>query len=59
MQKKQEVALKNATSLQSGWQDGSDQERKPAKLYCVLVNHRSEILAMKEQVQMIRGLLAA
>ena len=43
----------------AGWQNGSKQERKSAQLYRVLVNHRSEILEMKEQVQMIRGFLAA
>ena len=42
-----------------GWQDSSKQERKSAQLYRVLVNHRSEILEMKEQVQMIKSFLAA
>ena len=43
----------------AGWQDSSKQERKSAQLYRVLVNHRSEILEMKEQVQMIKSFLAA
>ena len=46
-------------TLKTGWQDGDYAERKSAQLYCILVNHRSEILEMKEQVQLIRSLLAA
>ncbi len=42
-----------------GWQKEEYVERKSAQLYCILVNHRSEILEMKEQVQLIRSLLAA
>ena len=57
--KKQEVRHQNLTSVQCGWQNGSDQERKSAQLYRILVNHSSEILEMKEQVQMIRNLLVA
>ena len=47
------------TYIGSGWQDSSKQERKSAQLYRVLVNHRLEILEMKEQVQMIKSFLAA
>ena len=47
------------TYIGFGWQNGSDQERKSAQLYRILVNHSSEILEMKEQVQMIRNLLVA
>ena len=57
--KNQGLAKNFANPVQSGWQNGSDQERKSAQLYRILVNHRAEILAMKEQVQMIRSLLAA
>jgi len=57
--KKQEVRPQNLTSVQCGWQDSGEQERKSAQIYCALVNNREKILAMKEQVQMIRGLLAA
>lgn len=42
-----------------GWKIDEETEQKSAQLYCVLVNHRSEILEMKEQVQLIRSLLAA
>lgn len=57
--KNQEVRYRNLTSVQYGWQKEEYVERKSAQLYCVLVNHRSEILEMKEQVQLIRSLFAA
>lgn len=53
----QKKPLKAACKI--GWQKEEYVERKSAQLYCVLVNHRSEILEMKEQVQLIRSLLAA
>ena len=46
-------------TLKTGWQTEEYVERKSSQLYSVLVNHRLEILEMKEQVQMIRDFLAA
>ena len=57
--KNQGLAKISASPIQAGWQDSSEQERKSAQLYCIFVNHRLEILEMKEQVQMIRSFLAA
>ena len=57
--KNQWLAKISASPIQIGWQKEEYVERKSAQLYCILVNHRSEILAMKEQVQMIRSFLAA
>ena len=57
--KNQGLAKKFANPVQIGWQKEEYVERKSAQLYCILVNHRSEILAMKEQVQMIRSFLAS
>ena len=57
--KNQGLAKNFANPIQAGWQKEEYVERKSAQLYCVLVNHRSEILEMKEQVQLIRSLLAA
>ena len=45
--------------LISGWKTGEETEQKSAQIYYMFINHRSEILSMKEQVQMIKGLLAA
>ena len=42
-----------------GWKTGEETEQKSAQIYYMFVNHRSEILSMKEQVQLIRGVLAA
>ena len=59
LDKNQEVTSKNATSLQIGEPDS----RKIAQKLVININfflsHRSEVLAMKEQVQMIKGLLVA
>ena len=57
--KNQEVTSENVTSVLSGWQGSSERERKSAQIISMFVSHHDEILAMKEQVQMIRGLLAA
>ena len=43
----------------NGWKTGEETEQKSAQIYYMFVNHRSEILSMKEQVQLIRGVLAA
>ncbi|MBQ8672277.1 MAG: hypothetical protein IJ525_07140 [Alphaproteobacteria bacterium] len=42
-----------------GWKIDEETEQKSAQIYYMFINHRSEILSMKEQVQMIKGLLAA
>ena len=42
-----------------GWKTGKETEQKSAQIYYMFINHRSEILSMKEQVQLIRGVLAA
>ena len=57
--KKQEVRPQNLTSVQCGWKTGDETEQKSAQIYYMFINHRSEILSMKEQVQLIRGVLAA
>ena len=57
--KNQRVASKNATLLQSGWRDDGEIQRKSDQIYNILVSHYSEIMAMREQVQLIRGFLAA
>ncbi len=57
--KNQGLAKISASPIQAGWQKEEYVEQKSAQLYCVLVNHRSEILEMKEQVQLIRSLFAA
>lgn len=45
--------------LDSGWRDDSEIQRKSDQIYSILVSHYSEIMAMREQVQLIRGFLAA
>ena len=57
--KNQEVTSENATSVLSGWRDDCETEGKSGQIYYILVSHCEEILAMKEQVQLIRGFLAA
>jgi len=57
--KKQEVRHENLTSVQSGWRDGSESERKSAQIYSIFVSQHDKILAMNEQVLFLRGLLAA
>ena len=57
--KKQEVTLKNATSLQIGELDSNELARNSVININFFLNHRSEVLAMKEQVQMIKGYLTA
>ena len=42
-----------------GWKTCEETEQKSAQIYYMFINHRSEILSMKEQVQLIRGVLAA
>ena len=42
-----------------GWRDDSEIQRKSDQIYSILVSHYSEIMAMREQVQLIRGFLAA
>ena len=42
-----------------GWQDDSEIQRKSDQIYNILVSHYSEIVAMREQVQLIKGFLAA
>ena len=59
LDKKQEVTLKNATSLQIGEPDSKEFAQKSVININFFLEHREEVLAMKEQVQMIRGLLAA
>ncbi len=56
--KKQEVRPQNLTSVQSGWRDDGESERKSAPIYSIFVSQHDKILAMKEQVLLIRGLLA-
>ena len=59
LDKKQEVTLKNATSLQIGELDSNELARNSVININFFLNHRSEVLAMKEQVQMIKGYLTA
>ena len=42
-----------------GWRDDGEIQRKSAQIYTMLVSHHEEIMAMREQVQLIRGFLAA
>jgi hypothetical protein len=57
---KRKKPLKNQRFIKFiGWQGGSELEQKSAQIISMFVSHHEEILAMKEQVQMIRGLLAA
>ena len=42
-----------------GWQEDAGIKEKSAQLYNVLVNHYNEILAMKDQVKLIKSLLDA
>lgn len=53
----QKKPLKAACKI--GWKTGEETEQKSAQIYYMFINHRSEILSMKEQVQLIRGVLAA
>ena len=57
--KNQEVRSQNLTSVLSGWRDDGEIQRKSDQIYNILVSHYSEIMAMREQVQLIRGFLAA
>lgn len=59
LDKNQEVTSKNATSLQIGEQRNNELARKSVINLNFFLAHREEILAMKEQVQMIKELLAA
>lgn len=59
MNKKREVRPQNLTSVQSGWRDDSEIQRKSDQIYNILVSHYSEIMAMREQVQLVRGFLTA
>ena len=59
IEKKQGVVSENTTPLQIGWRDDGEIQRKSDQIYNILVSHYSEILAMREQVQLIRGFLAA
>ena len=45
--------------IQCGWQEDAEIKEKSAQLYNVLVNHYNEILAMKDQVKLIKSLLDA
>jgi len=45
--------------LNSGWQKYTGTEEKSAQIYTVLINHYNEILAMKDQVKLIKSLLDA
>ncbi len=57
--KKQEATLKNATSLQIGEQESKKIGPKSVININFFLEHRSEILEMKEQVQLIRSFIAA
>lgn len=59
MKKKQGLTIQNRSPVQNGWKTGEETEQKSAQIYYMFINHRSEILSMKEQVQLIRGVLAA
>ena len=59
LDKKQEVTSKNATSLQIGEQESTKIGPKSVININFFLGHRSEILAMKEQVQMIRSFIHA
>ena len=53
-------SLKNQRLIQFlGWQEDAEIKEKSAQLYNVLVNHYNEILAMKDQVKLIKSLLDA
>ena len=41
------------------WHEYTEIKEKSAQLYNVLVNHYNEILAMKDQVKLIKSLLDA
>jgi hypothetical protein len=57
---KRKKPLKNQRFIKFiGWQNSSERERKSAQIYSLFVSHHEEILAMKEQVQMIKEMLAA
>ena len=53
------ISQKSGRYYQIGWKTGDETEQKSAQIYYMFINHRSEILSMKEQVQLIRGVLAA
>ena len=59
LDKNQEATPKNATSLQIGEIDSHKIARKSVININFFLSHREEILAMKEQIQMIKGFLAA
>ncbi len=59
LDKNQEVTLKNATSLQIGEPGSHKIAPKSVININFFLSHREEILAMKEQVQMIKGLFVA
>lgn len=40
-----------------GWRDDSEIQRKSDQIYNILVSHYSEIMAMREQVQLIKSFL--
>ncbi len=42
-----------------GWRDDGESERKSVQIYSIFVGQHDKILAMKEQVLLIRGLLAS
>ena len=48
-----------SSSVKCGWQEDAGIKEKSAQLYNVLVNHYNEILAMKDQVKLIKSLLDA
>lgn len=48
---------KKSSFVICGWRDDSEIQRKSDQIYSILVSHYSEIMAMREQVQLIRGFL--
>lgn len=58
MIKKQGLKPKFKSFAQRGWRDDGELERKSAQIYSIFVGQHDKILAMKEQVLLIRGLLA-
>lgn len=59
MIKKQGLKSKFKPIARGGWRDGSESERKSAQIYSIFVSQHDKILAMNEQVILLRGLLAA
>jgi len=57
MIKKQGLKPKFKSFAQCGWRDDGESERKSAQIYNTFVGQYDKILAMKEQVLLIRGLL--